>query len=111
VQDQGIPFLKDIPVIGYAAKNSNVSKTRSELMIFIQPIVVRSDEEATFTSYDEDVRSEIGEDAAATFPEPGNPTIMHRAEEVRDVEAEENPLKRLGQKLFGKQKVPREPLP
>jgi hypothetical protein len=36
---------------------------------------------------------------------------MHRAEEVRDVEAEENPLKRLGQKLFGKQKVPREPLP
>ena len=111
VQDQGIPFLKDIPVIGYAAKNSNVSKTRSELMIFIQPIVVRSDEEATFTSYDEDVRSEIGEDAAATFPEPGNPTIMHRAEEVRDVEAEENPLKRLGQKLFVKQKVPREPLP
>ena len=111
VQDQGIPFLKDIPVIGYAAKNSNVSKTRSELMIFIQPIVVRSDEEATFTSYDEDVRSEIGEDAAATFPEPGNPTIMHRAEEVSDVEAEENPLKRLGQKLFGKQKVPREPLP
>ena len=111
VQDQGIPFLKEIPVIGYAAKNSNVSKTRSELMIFIQPIVVRNDEEATFTSYDEDVRSEIGEDAAATFPEPGNPTIMHRAEEVSDVEAGENPLKRLGQKLFGKQKVPREPLP
>lgn len=111
VQDQGIPILKDIPVIGYAAKNSNVSKSRSELMIFIQPIVVRTDEEATFTSYDEDVRSEIGEDAAATFPEPGNPTIMHRAEEVRDVEAEQNPLKKLGQKIFGKQKVPREPLP
>lgn len=111
IQDAGIPILKDLPVIGYAAKNSNVSKSRSELMIFIQPIVVRSDEEATFTSYDEDVRSEIGEDAAATFPEPGNPTIMHRAEEVRDVEAEQNPFKKLGQKIFGKQKVPREPLP
>lgn len=111
VQDAGIPILKDLPVIGYAAKNSNVSKSRSELMIFIQPIVVRSDEEATFTSYDEDVRSEIGEDAAATFPEPGNPTIMHRAEEVRDAEVEQNPLKKLGQRIFGKQKVPREPLP
>lgn len=111
VQDQGIPILKDIPLIGYAAKNASVAKSRSELMIFIQPIVVRSDEEATFTSYDEDVRSEIGEDAAATFPEPGNPTIMHRAEEISDFEDEGQPLKRLGQKIFGKQKGARSPLP
>lgn len=110
-QDNGIPILKDIPVIGYAAKNSNVSKSRSELMIFIQPVVVRSDQDATFSSYDEDVRAEIGEDAAATFPEPGNPTIMHRAEEVRDAETDESPFKRLGRRIFGKQKVPREPLP
>jgi type II secretion system protein D len=111
VQDQGIPILKDIPLIGYAAKNASVAKSRSELMIFIQPIVVRSDEEATFTSYDEDVRSEIGEDAAATFPEPGNPTIMHRAEEISDIEDEGQPLKRLGQKIFGKQKGARAPIP
>ncbi|MCB1205076.1 MAG: hypothetical protein KDN18_12525, partial [Verrucomicrobiae bacterium] len=111
VQDAGIPILKDLPIVGYAAKNTAVSKTRSELMIFIQPVVVRNDQEATYVSYDEDVRSEVGADAAATFPEPGNPTIMHRAEEVRDVETDENPLKRLGRKIFGKQKVPREPLP
>jgi general secretion pathway protein D len=110
-QDNGIPILKDIPVIGYAARNSNVSKARSELMIFIQPVVVRSDQEATFASYDEDVRAEVGRDAAATFPEPGNPTLMHRAEEVRDAETDANPLKRLGRRIFGKQKVPREPLP
>lgn len=110
-RDEGIPILKDIPIIGYAAKSTSVAKERSELMIFIQPIVVRNDQDAAFASYDEDVRSEIGEDAAATFPEPGNPTIMHRAEEVRDVETDENPWKRLGRKLFGKQKVPREPLP
>jgi len=110
-EDKGIPFLKDIPIIGYAAKTTSVGKTRSELMIFIQPIVVRGDKEATIASYDEDVRSEVGEDAAASFPEPGNPTIMHRAEEIRDVEVEENPFKKLGQRLFGKQKIPREPLP
>ncbi len=107
----GIPLLKDIPIVGHAARNTNVSKTRSELMIFIQPVVVRNDQEATFVSYDEDVRSDIGREAAATFPEPGNPTIMHRAEEIRDVETDQSPLKRLGRKLFGKQKIPREPLP
>ncbi len=111
VEDAGIPFLKDLPIVGYAAKNTAVSKQRSELMIFIQPIVVRNDQDAAFASYDEDVRGEIGEDAAATFPEPGNPTIMHRAEEVRDAETDESPWKRLGRKLFGKQKLPREPLP
>src|SRR5690606_6661460 len=106
VQGQGIPIVKDLPLVGHAAKNSNVSKARSELRIFIQPVVVRSDQEATFASYDEDVRGEVGREAAQTFPEPGNPTILHRAEEVRDAETDQSPLKRLGRKLFGKQKVP-----
>jgi len=110
-QDAGIPFLKNIPIIGFAAKTTNVNKKRSELMIFIQPVVVHGDGEAVVSSYDEDVRSEVGEAAAHTFPEPGAPTIMHRAEVVRDAETEASPLKRLGQKIFGKQKLPREPLP
>ncbi len=105
--DAGIPFLKNIPVLGYAAKTTNVAKTRSELMIFIQPVVVHGDGAAVVSSYDEDVRSEIGEDAAEAFPEPGLPTIQHRAEVVREAEVETQPLRRLGQKLFGKQKVPR----
>lgn len=109
--DTGIPILKDLPVIGQAARNTQVSKDRTELMIFIQPVVVRGDADAVVTSYDEDVRSEIGKDAAQAFPEPGNPTIMHRAEEIRDVETDQNPLKRLGRKLFGKEKIIREPLP
>lgn len=109
--ESGIPILKDIPLIGQAAKSSKSNKGRSELMIFIQPVVVHSGNEATFTSYDEDVRSDIGKEAAATFPEPGNPTIMHRAEVVHDAEVEKNPLKRFGRKLFGKQKITREPLP
>ena len=110
-EDAGIPFIKNIPVIGYAAKTTNVAKTRSELMIFIQPVVVHGDGAAVTTSYDEDVRSEIGEEAAQVFPEPGVPTIRHRAEVVREAEVETQPLRRLGQKLFGKQKIPREPLP
>ena len=72
---------------------------------------MHGDGAAVTTSYDEDVRSEIGEEAAQVFPEPGVPTIQHRAEVVREVEVETQPLRRLGQKLFGKQKIPREPLP
>lgn len=109
--DVGIPILKNIPLIGHAAKSTNVSKTRSELMIFIQPVVVHGDGAAVVSSYDEDVRTEIGEEAAQVFPEPGVPTIRHRAEVVREVEVEKQPLRRLGQKLFGKQKIPREPVP
>jgi len=102
--DSGIPILKDIPFFGNVAKSTTKSKSRSELIIFIQPIVVHNDQEAVFSSYDEDVRSDVGLDAAQTFPEPGVPTIMQRAEVVEDVEVkvEEQPLRRLGQKLFGK---------
>ena len=110
-KDAGIPFFKNIPILGNAAKSTNINKTRSELMIFIQPVVVRGDQEATISSYDEDVRTEVGEIAAETFPEPGVPTIQHRAEVVREVEVESQPLKKLGQKIFGKQNIPREPLP
>ncbi|MDF1823070.1 MAG: hypothetical protein P1U68_00420 [Verrucomicrobiales bacterium] len=110
-QDSGIPILKDLPFIGAAAKNTKKSTTRSELMIFIQPVVVHDNQQAVTTSYDEDVRSEIGETAAEVFPEPGVPTIQHRAEMVEEVEMEDQPLKRLGQKLFGKQNKERQPLP
>ncbi len=109
--DAEIPFLKNIPILGHAAKSTNVNKERSELMIFIQPVVVHGNNEAVASSYDEDVRSEIGETAAESFPEPGAPTIQHRAEVVREAEVETQPLKKLGQKIFGKQKLPREPLP
>lgn len=110
-EDSGIPILKDLPFIGNAAKTTNKSNTRSELMIFIQPVVVHDNQKAVTTSYDEDVRSEIGETAARVFPEPGVPTIQHRAEVIEEVQMEDQPLKRLGQKLFGKKEKDREPLP
>lgn len=109
--DAGIPILKDLPILGHAAKNTQLGKTRSELMIFIQPVVVHDNQEAVEISYDEDVRSDVGEDAVRAFPEPGVPTIQHRAEVVEEAEVEEQPIKRLGQRLFGKKKEDREPLP
>jgi type II secretory pathway component GspD/PulD (secretin) len=112
--DSGIPLLKDIPIIGQAAKTTTVGTRRSELMIFIQPVVVESDQQAVNASYDEDVRTDVGEAAATQFPEPGVPTIQHQAEVVEEYTnpgADDNPFKKFGQKLFGKKKEPREPLP
>lgn len=111
VDEAGIPILKNVPLLGHLAKTSNKSKGRSELMIFIQPVVVRNNEEAVITSYDEDVRTEVGEVSAQAFPEPGAPTLRQREVIVEDAVIENQPLRRLGQRIFGKRSPPREPLP
>ncbi len=110
-REEGIPFFKDLPLIGAAARNTDKGTTRSELMIFIQPVVVRTNQEAVTNSFDEDVRTEVGEDAVQAFPEPGVPTVQHRAEVIEEVEMKDQPLQKLGQKLFGKKKPKRESLP
>ena len=45
-QDQGIPFLKDIPVLGALFKRQTVSRQRTELAIFVTPYLVRTDADA-----------------------------------------------------------------
>jgi len=76
----GIPFVNRIPVVGQAFKRTTSEKTRSELLIFIQPVVVDGDPEIAAASFDEDVRTEIGEDAAKKFPGPGSPTAIWKAD-------------------------------
>lgn len=103
ITESGVPFFKNIPIVGNAVKNRATSKVRSELMIFIQPIVVREDEETFAASLDEDVRSTIGEEAARVFPEPTLPTIMNEAEETATIERQERRgfIGRIGRGLFG----------
>ncbi len=111
--ESGIPLLKNIPLLGLAAKTTRVNTRRSELMIFIQPVVVHDDFEAVNSSYDEDVRSDVGEYSATAFPEPGIPTIQHQAEVIEEHTNPnaDNAFKKFGQKIFGKKKEEREPLP
>lgn len=44
--DSGIPFLKDIPLIGNLFKHQIETRTRTELAIFVTPYIVRSDKDA-----------------------------------------------------------------
>jgi len=45
-RDSGIPFLKDIPLIGNLFKRTVEDHSRTELAIFVTPYIVRSDAEA-----------------------------------------------------------------
>ena len=45
--DGGIPFLKDIPVLGNAFKSQTRRKNRTELVLMIVPYIVESDDQAT----------------------------------------------------------------
>lgn len=75
--DDGIPIVSRIPVIGHAFKNSRSNTTRKELIVFIQPTVVQDGHDLGMASHAEDLRTKVGEEAAATFPE--NDTVLRDA--------------------------------
>ncbi len=66
----GVPVLSRIPLLGNAFKSTKSKKSRKELIIFIQPMVVEDPEAAAEASLSEDLRTEIGADAVEIFPEP-----------------------------------------
>ncbi len=45
-QSSGVPVLQDIPLLGNLFKNSQVSRSRTELALFVTPFVVVSDAQA-----------------------------------------------------------------
>jgi len=47
VQDstQGVPFLSDIPLLGRLFRNDVVTVTKSNLLVFIRPTIIRDDED------------------------------------------------------------------
>lgn len=66
---EGIPGLSRIPVLGRLFREDLKAKERSELIIFIQPVVVNGVAEMKRASMNEDLRTDVGYDAYKTFPE------------------------------------------
>lgn len=64
----GVPGLSRIPLVGNLFKNNTKSKSRSELIIFIQPHVVEDNQQLIKASNNEDIRTRIGAEAAEKFP-------------------------------------------
>lgn len=48
--DSGIPFVKDIPVVGNLFKSKSRKKNKTELVIMIVPYIIENDEQATSVS-------------------------------------------------------------
>jgi type II secretion system protein D len=60
--DNGIPYLMDIPYLGNAFKYKTNNHERDELIIFIQPTVVNDDIQTLRASLKEERRTKIGAD-------------------------------------------------
>jgi general secretion pathway protein D len=63
--DSGIPFLKDIPLLGYLFKRRSEVRSRTELAIFVTPYIVRTDADAD--AIRERIRSRMGTDTLPTI--------------------------------------------
>ena len=61
-EKSGIPILSDIPYLGRLFGSTTDSKTRSELMVFIQPSVVSNDRSLTAVQNDMDARYKVSPD-------------------------------------------------
>ena len=45
--NSGVPVLKDIPLLGYAFKSRDITKRRTELLVFLTPHIIRNESDAT----------------------------------------------------------------
>jgi len=83
----GVPWLSDIPVLGYLFKDTSKNKERDELIIMIQPTVVETDADQVAVDEAEKQRTILGREAvdAATGPsvEAPSPRIDAQAASVR----------------------------
>ncbi len=52
INDQGIPFLSNIPILGYLFSNTNHEKKRDDLLIFLTPYVIRSSQDLAIVKHD-----------------------------------------------------------
>jgi len=64
--NQGLPWLKDIPILGFLASQQNNQRTRTELLVLITPHVIRNQDDARAMT--EDLRRNLYH-AALTAPD------------------------------------------
>jgi general secretion pathway protein D len=71
----GVPWLGDIPLLGYLFKDTTKNKERDELIIMIQPSVVETDADQIAVNEEEKQRTILGREAveAATGVETAPP--------------------------------------
>ena len=73
--NSGVPVLKDIPVLGYAFKSRDITKRRTELLVFLTPHIIRNESDATdaFKRLRREMRYLYNDAAKDTKAEPHEP--------------------------------------
>jgi general secretion pathway protein D len=69
----GIPVLSDIPVLGNAFRTTDDQFDRTELLIFVRPRVLRSNQEAQLVTAE--FRRRLDAEEPQTFPERARQTL------------------------------------
>jgi general secretion pathway protein D len=69
----GVPFLSDIPGLGYLFKDTKKSKERDELIIMIQPTVIANDADQLAVNEAEKQRTILGREAEGAAGGPATP--------------------------------------
>ena len=80
--ETGVPFLKDIPLIGYLFKDRQKSNQRAMLLILIQPTVIETPEELAQAQREENDRVEVSDDTKKMAAPP--PAKIEDPEEKKD---------------------------
>jgi general secretion pathway protein D len=81
----GLPFLSDIPFLGYFFSDTLKTKNRSELIIMISPTVIETDADQILANESEKARTILGHEAENTVaaPAPRIAAVVTQTRETR----------------------------
>jgi general secretion pathway protein D len=108
---QGVPFLKDIPVLGWLFRSSNQSANRRELMVFIRPTVLPTPSAAAIAATAEKEKLpgisqaewEVTESERKRLEEYQRIKIRREEEALREIEKTQRETEKLRRELYKKE--------
>jgi general secretion pathway protein D len=108
---QGVPFLKDIPVLGWLFRSSNKSSVRRELMAFIRPTVLPTPAAAAIAATAEKEKLpgisqaewEVTEAERKRLEEYQRVKMKREEEALRDIEKSQREAEKLRRELYKKE--------
>jgi general secretion pathway protein D len=89
----GVPFLMDIPIIGYLFRSTSTGQTRKELIVLIRPTVLPTPEVAAMTALSEKERMPGVRRAEAEFLNDEEKQLLRTQEELKQLENPERKKK------------------
>ena len=91
-----VPILGDIPILGYLFRRTVTTKTKTELLIFLTPTIVRSVRDVSIVSNEERAASQLAprafRDGQIDRLMPFEGYLQPATEEAHDEEPEETPF-------------------